>query len=140
MSSYETDLYEWTQAQAAALRRRATNEIDWDILADEIESMGRSERRELGSRLEVLLTHLLKWRYQPELRCGSWRGSIDEARTRIEDILADSPSLRPYPEEYLAKAYSRAAGRTARETDLIAIPKACPWTIAQMLDKDFLPS
>jgi hypothetical protein len=137
--SYETDLHEWTVTQAAALRARAANEIDWANIADEIESMGRRERRELGSRLEVLLVHLIKWRHQPELRCGSWRGSIDEARSQIEDILEDSPSLHGVPEASLVKAWHRACTKTIRETGLMHIPEACPWTIAQILDREFLP-
>jgi hypothetical protein len=137
--SYETDLYAWTQEQATALRRRAWNELDVCNLAEEIEDMGKSTRRELGSRLEVLLVHLLKWRYQPEFQCGSWRGSIMEQRHQIEDILDDSPSLRPYIAERLAKAWPRACAQTVRETGLLHLPEVCPWSIAQVLDADFLP-
>ena len=90
MSNYDTDLYEWTKEQADALRRRAANALDWDNLAEEIESLGKSDRRQIQSRLEVLLIHLLKWRYQPEWRCGSWRGSIFEARLRLRKLLAES--------------------------------------------------
>jgi hypothetical protein len=139
MSALTTDFYAWTLEQADLLRRKAWSELDVQSLADEIESIGYRERRELVSRLEVLLVHLLKWKYQPELRCGSWRASIDETRSRIEDILADSPSLRPYPEEYLARTYARAAIRTARETGLVAVPNVCPWTVEQILDKEWLP-
>jgi hypothetical protein len=138
-ATYANDLYAWTQTQAALLRRKAWNQIDAENLAEEIEDMGRSTRRELGSRLEVLLAHLLKWHYQPELRCGSWRGSIDEARSRIADILDDSPSLRSYSAEHLGKAWHRACARTEIETGLLHLPEACPWTIAQVLDKGFLP-
>src|ERR1700748_2433978 len=90
---YDTDLYQWTIEQADALRRRAVNELDYDNLAEEIESVGRSERREIRSRLEILLIHLLKWRYQPEKQSDSWRASVSEARQRIEDVLCDNASL-----------------------------------------------
>ncbi len=139
MSSYDTDLYEWTKEQADALRRRAANALDWDNLAEEIESLGKSDRRQIQSRLEVLLMHLLKWRYQPEWRCGSWRGSIFEARLRLRKLLAESPSLRPYPAEYLPEAYGDARRRALEETGLLGLPEACPWTIDEVMAEDFLP-
>src|SRR5271166_6645738 len=111
MPSYDTDLHEWTKEQADALRRRAANELDWDNLAEEIESLGNSERREIRSRLKNLLVHLLKWKYQPEGQCGSWRGSIREARAQIEEVLLDNPSLRPLPAESLSRAYAYARGK-----------------------------
>ena len=74
--SYESDLYEWTREQADALRRRASNALDWGNLAEEIESLGNSNIDQIEFRLEDLILHLLKWKYQPELQCGSWRGSI----------------------------------------------------------------
>ena len=77
---YDEDLYQWTIEQARALRDRATNALDYDNLAEEIESLGRSDKRDIESRLENLIIHLLKWRYQPEWRSPSWEASIDEAR------------------------------------------------------------
>lgn len=137
--SYESDLYEWTKAQADALRRRASNELDWDNLAEEIETLGRSERHQIKSRLENLLLHLVKWKYQPEWQCGSWRGSIYEARHRLESLLDENPSLRSLPAEYLPKAYLWARRRALEETGLYRLPEACPWTIEQVLADDFLP-
>src|SRR5271155_3459714 len=89
---YDEDLYQWTIEQGRALRDRATNALDYDNLAEEIESLGRSDKREIESRLENLLVHLVKWRYQPEWRSPSWEASIDEARRRIERVIKDSPS------------------------------------------------
>ena len=137
--TYETDLYEWTKGQGDALRRRAANEIDWDNLAEEIESLGRSDRHEIRSRLENLILHLIKWAYQPEKRCGSWQGSIYEARVRLEDLFEESPSLVALPAEHLRKAYARARQKALRETGLIDLPDSCPWTIDQILSPDFLP-
>ncbi|RBP15748.1 uncharacterized protein DUF29 [Roseiarcus fermentans] len=139
MTDYETDLHEWTKAQADALRRRASNELDWDNLAEEIETLGRSDRHQIESRLENLILHLLKWRYQPESQCGSWRGSIFEARHRLERLLADSPSLRSYPAEYLARAYPYARTKALEETGLLRLPDDCPWTVDEILSPDFLP-
>jgi hypothetical protein len=87
---YDEDLYQWTIEQGRALRDRATNALDYDNLAEEIESLGRSDKREIESRLENLLVHLVKWRCQPEGRSPSWEASIDEARRRIERVIKDS--------------------------------------------------
>ena len=137
---YDDDLYQWTIEQADALRRRAVNELDYDNLAEEIESVGRSERREIRSRLEILLIHLLKWRYQPEKQSNSWRASISQARHRIEAVLADNPSLRPFPAEALASAYRLAVlDRAIRRLELMHLPDACPWAIGDVLRDDFWP-
>jgi Domain of unknown function DUF29 len=137
---YDEDLYRWTVEQADALRRRAVNDLDYDNLAEEIESVGRSERREIRSRLKVLLIHLLKWRYQPEKRSDSWRASVSEARQRIEDVLTDSPSLRSFPTEALASAYRLAiVDEAVRRLELLHLPEACPWTIEEVLRGDFWP-
>jgi Domain of unknown function DUF29 len=140
MSAYDTDLHAWTRAQADALRRRAGNEIDWDNLAEEIEAVGRSERREIASRLEVLLMHLLKWWRQPEHQSPSWRASIRDARDEIERVLDDNPSLRGLPAEKLPKAYARAREKALEEMRLVdRLPEACPWPIEDVLRADFLP-
>ena len=137
---YETDFYRWTQAQADALRRRAANEIDWDRLAEEIETVGRSDRKEIRSRLEVLLIHLLKWHYQPLRRSASWEASIDEQRRRIAETVEESPSLAGYPAEALERAYGLAIiDKAVRRLELLNLPAACPWTIDQVLNADFLP-
>jgi len=137
---YETDLYQWTRAQADALRRRAANEIDWGNVAEEIESLGTSQRHEIRSRLKILLVHLLTWKYQPEHRSASWRSSIDGARDEIASLIEDSPSLRAFPGEALAKAYTAAVrDREVRQMELYHLPEACPWTIEQVLADDFLP-
>ena len=110
-------------------------------LAEEIESLGRSERYEIESRLKVLLVHLLKWRYQPQAQSNGWKGTIREQRARIARRIGDSPSLRGYPEEILADEYSFAVPQAADETGLSedAFPAACPFTVEQILDPGFLP-
>lgn len=136
---YEADLHEWTKVQADALRRRAANEIDWENLAEEIESVGRSEKREIGSRIEVLLTHLLKWKYQPEHQCQSWRASIRDSRRELERVLSDNPSLRSLPGERLPRAYANSRAKALEETGLLRLPEACPWAIEQVIAENFLP-
>jgi Domain of unknown function DUF29 len=134
---YDEDLYQWTVDQSAALKRRAGNQLDWDNLAEEIEALGRSERKEIGSRLEILLIHLLKLAYQSE---AVSRGSIREARNRIEDVLEESPSLRAYAAGRLSRAYGRARIEALEQTGLTWLPEGCPWAIEDVLSKDFWPS
>ena len=137
---YEADLALWAKEQAELLRRRDGNAIDWDHLAEEIEGVGSSERREIRSRLAVLLTHLIKWRHQPDHRSNSWQASIDEARSRIARILEDSPSLASFPGEALADAYRSALNdRAINYLDSRDVPKECPWSIEEILNPEFWP-
>ena len=138
---YETDFVEWTEQTVQLIRSRQFERVDWENVIEEIESLGRSDRRELKSRLEVLLQHLLKWQYQPNLRSGSWQNTIDEQRNRITDLLQESPSLKPYPEEVLAESYRRGRKAASNETELPLdlFPSECPYSITQVLDAEFLP-
>lgn len=115
---YDKDFFAWTQDQADALRRRSVNELDWENLLEEVESMGRRERSQLTNPLTVLLAHLLKWRFQPERRSRSWSLTIEEQRLRAERVLQQNPSLAPELNEILADAYRTARLRAARETKL----------------------
>lgn len=133
------DFYGWVHQQANALRQREDHKLDRDRLAEEIEALGGMERREIESRLRVLLRHLLKWRYQPVKRSNSRRASVVEARGRIASVIKDSPSLRRHPEQHLAEAYEIARLRAADDTGLDNLPAECPWTAAQVLDKRFWP-
>ncbi len=140
-SLYETDYLKWIETTVGKLRVQDYSNIDWDNLIEEIEDMGRSERRSLESNLTVVLTHLLKWQYQPDFRSGSWKGSIVEHRRRIREALKDSPSLKPYLEEVFAKCYSDAVEQASAETGLSVetFPQVCPYTSAEVLDSKFLP-
>lgn len=141
---YDTDVVLWSERQAELLRRRAAGdlandaELDWHNVAEEIEAVGRSARRELQSRLARLLQHLLKWRYQPEFRSASWRTTIRNQRNAIEDLLAESPSLKAAMPEIFAAAYRRARLNALDETGLLDLPEATPFTIDQTL-ADALP-
>ncbi|MDF5707004.1 MAG: DUF29 domain-containing protein [Nostoc sp. S4] len=138
---YETDFVAWTKQTVQLIRAGEFEQVDWDAVIEEIESLGRSERRELKSRLEVLLQHLLKWQYQSSLQSGSWRNTIDEQRNRITDLLQESPSLKSYLEEVLALSYHRGLKAASNETKLAVdtFPAECPYSIAQVLDAEFLP-
>ncbi len=144
---YEQDLVAWAEAQAAALRAAARAKLntplalDWDNLAEEIEDLARAQRRELRSRLFRLLTHLLKWRFQPSKRTRSWRSTIAEQRAEIAALLADSPSLRRELDVALERAYAMARRQAAEETglSLATFPENCPFGLEEVLDPDRLP-
>ena len=140
-NDYEADLVAWAEDNAALLRARRLTEIDVEHLAEELEDMGKSERRALGSHLQVLVMHILKWEFQPERRSRSWRLPILSARHGIHEILADSPSLKPRAEGLVAKGYALARERAITETGLpdSRFPESCPYRIEQLLDDDFWP-
>lgn len=142
-SDYDTDFFEWTQHQAAALAAGHVSELDLVNLAEEIDSLGKRDRRALGSRLEVLMIHLLKWFYQPKRReiGHSWEDTILEQRGRIAGILNDSPSLRRQVPDIIFEHYQRARRRANRQTGLPleTLPEMCPWTAEQILDETFWP-
>jgi hypothetical protein len=141
MTVYEQDFYAWTQAQATLLRDGDCTNLDIDHLIEEIESMGRAERRQLTNRLEVLLVHLLQWHYQPERQSRSWELSILEQRRRIHKLLRSNPSLRPDLPDLLADAYDDARFGTMRETGLplSTFPEHSPYPLEQVLQADWLP-
>ncbi len=139
--SYDGDFYAWTQQQAALLREGSFGELDAEHLAEEVESMGRSERRELVSRLAVLLAHLLKWQHQPSLRSTSWQLTILEQRAQVEELLEENPSFRPQFDQSVMRAYRFAQIKAARETGLAVetFSPACPYSAYEILDAAWLP-
>jgi hypothetical protein len=139
--SHDTDFYSWTQEQAALLRQGRVNELDVANLIEEIEDMGRSEKRELESRLAVLLMHLLKWQYQPNRRGNSWRLSIEVQRVKSRRELKQNPGLKHSLPESFSNAYIDARIQAAKETKLVksTFPDECPWTLDQVLDDEFWP-
>ena len=138
--SYDGDFFAWTQEQGRRLRETRPNRIDWEI-AEEIDCLGRSEKRSIEGNLPVVLLHLLKWQYQAGGRNNSWRKSIVEHRKRIRREITDSPSLRHYPSEVLAEEYEIARLGASGETGLpeTVLPEVCPYTVEQVQDADFWP-
>src|ERR1700733_7061540 len=138
---YDQDFYAWASEQAVLLREGRLSEADIEHIAEEIESMGKSEKRELVSRLTALLLHLLKWQHQPAFRGTSWRLTLEERRNRLEDHLADNPSLKSSLFETVVAAYRNAVLGAARETgrDRNVFPIACPWSFEQLMDPNFYP-
>ena len=138
---YDRDYLEWINLTLNQLRNQDYTSVDWQNLIEEIEDMGKGERRSLESNLVIVLLHLLKWQFQPQYRTGSWEGSIIEHRRRIRKALGDSPSLKSYLETVLIECYESAVKQAKAETQLPleTFPAICPYNVAEVLDDDFLP-
>jgi hypothetical protein len=140
---YDEDFYAWTQEQAALLREGAVTDLDLTNLAEEIDSLGKSDRRALGSHLRNLVMHLLKWQYQPDGRLTghSWESSVLNARAGITELVEDSPSLERELPGLLVRWYPLARRQAAAETrlPLATFPLTCPWALDQVLNPDFWP-
>jgi hypothetical protein len=139
---YDEDFAQWSEETASALRARRFDEVDWERLAEEIESLGANERHALSSHLTRLVQHLLNWQYQSHRRPRGWRTTIVNQRVEIAKRLKVSPSLRRYlAAPYLAEDYADGRKLATAETGLpeSAFPPECPYTAAQILDQEFLP-
>ena len=138
----DQDFLQWTQQQAEYLRKGYWAGLDVEKLVDELETLGRSEQRELGSYLQVLLMHLLKCQDQPEKRTQSWNATLLSCRDKIQDCLEDTPSLQRLLQdsEWVAKYYRRACRDAAQEMQISAAVflAECPYAIEQSLDPTFL--
>lgn len=133
--TYEKDFYKWTQQQAELLKDEKWKKLDIENLIEEIESLGRSEKRTLKSYLEILLMHMLKAEYQPEKHTRSWDLSIKNSKFKANKILKENPSLKPTLNEILKDAYFSARLDAALETGLDEkkFPKECPWKNKEIL-------
>jgi hypothetical protein len=138
---YQRDSYSWALEQAALLRARRFAELDLENLAEEIDGLARAEARELRSRYATLLSHLLKWEFQPERRSHSWAATIARERDAISDHLDENPDLKPRQTELFAKAYRAARADAAAEANLpmSRFPAACPCTLDQAMSETFWP-
>ncbi len=140
-TTYTTDFNLWSQQTAQLLRERRWQEIDLEYLIEEVEDLGKSERRGISSQLTRLVLHLLKWQYQPQRRSDSWLDSITDARTQIELAIQDSPSLINYPEKQLDPSYQKARRQASKQTGipLSVFPEKCSYYLELILDEDWLP-
>ena len=136
---YETDFYAWTQQQSKFLLTGQWQDLDQENLGEEIAALGKQQRQELRNRLGILIGHLLKWDYQPQLRGKSWKATIREQRDEIIDILESNPSLKPYLEEAITKGFHQGINLVCRETPLDDqdLPIDCPYTVQQILNRSF---
>jgi hypothetical protein len=148
---YDKDFLVWVEATTQLLKQGKLSKLDIKNLIEEVEDLGKRQKQDLKSRLRVLLMHLLKWQYQPDRRSypefsnewnqNSWARTISTQRDDIQDLLADSPSLYNYLSEVLSESYKKACENASKETniDLTTFPELCPYTDAQILNKDFWP-
>ena len=136
-SLYDTDYVAWLEEQAAHLRAGRLHALDVENVAEELESLMKKERRQLGNRLEVLMLHLLKWDHQPDQRTNRWRSTIAEQRRRIRRLLLDSPGLQPEVGPTCRAVYQDAVQGAAIETQLgeAAFPSTLPYTVEQIFER-----
>jgi hypothetical protein len=140
---YDKDRQAWLKRQEELARAGRASELDLANIAEELREMGASERRELWSRLVTLMSHLLKYEFQPRSRSRSWLGTVAEQRREIRRLIEDSPSLGRYLEKVAVdpRCYADAVREAALQTgmDADAFPEACPHALERMLDHDFWP-
>jgi hypothetical protein len=141
--SYDKDVILWSEQQAQLLRAGRFAELDIEHLADEIEDVGKSEKREFASRMAVLLAHLLKWSRQPKMRSNSWRSTIVDQRKRIALAIKATPSLKTVTRDpdWREDIWLDARAQARKETGLAEdeLPEACPWTMERAAEDDFWP-
>lgn len=142
-TTYESDIVAWANEQVRLIREGRLSELDLENIAEEIADVGKSETRELASRMSVLLTHLLKWHYQPELRTSSqsWSLTIAEQRRRLNARLRKAPSLKTslQDEDWLDDTWVDAVALARKETGIVHFPKASPWSMSDVLTEGWLP-
>ena len=138
---YDKDFYEWAMRNADLIRQGNLSEVDLENVAEELEAMGRSQKRELISRLSILIMHLLKWRYQSAKKGESCKKTIIEQRRELSLLIEDSPSLKHEVEESVARAYRLARNDFEDETGISGknLPASCPYTFDQVTDRSFRP-
>ena len=138
---YDQDFYAWSNQQAALLRAGQSGLADLERIAEEIESMGKTELRELTSRLKILILHLLKWQFQPKGRGSSWQASVRVQRYDIRVHMRANPSLKAKLSEAIGDAYYTAMIEAGEETRLpeTTFPANCPYTFDQIMDESFWP-
>ncbi|PSF38020.1 DUF29 domain-containing protein [Aphanothece hegewaldii CCALA 016] len=141
---YEQDFYQWIQNTATLLKEKQFEQVDWENVIEEIESMGRSEKRELLSRLITIIEHLLKlqyWEAEKAYNERGWRVTVVEQRSQLELTLEDSPSLKPILEEVFLDCYQKARKVILKKYQLSSnmFPSEPPFTIENVLNSDYFP-
>jgi hypothetical protein len=139
--NYEQDYYAWIIHNAMLLRQGKLQQLDVGHLIEELEAMGAKERRELESRIVVLIMHLLKWQYQAINRCASWKGTIIEQRRQIQRLIKMSPSLKRFLSEMLQENYAEAVERAVVDTGLAEeiFPAKCSFCWEEIIDNKYYP-
>ena len=141
MQSYEADVVAWANEQAAFIRAGRFDLLDLEHIADEIEDVGKSELRELESRMAVLLAHLLKWQFQATHRGVSWQVTIKTQRNNISRRLQKTPSLKSIigTDDFWLEIWDDAVDMATKETGISGFPESCPWDLEQIMNPEFWP-
>jgi len=139
--AYEQDIVAWANEQARFIRAGRFDLVDAEHLAEEMEIMGKSEKRELANRMALLIAHLLKWKHQPNRRGSSWQKTIRIQRKEIAYELRDMPSLKTLltDPEWAELVWEKAVAQAEDETGLDNFPDTCIWTTEQIFSQEFLP-
>jgi len=140
--NYETDIVAWANEQARLVRAGQFELLDLEHIAEEIEDLGKSEQRELASRMTILLAHLLKWQFQPERQGRSWQIAIRNQRRAIQLHLKQVPSLKAKLDdtECLEIVWGDVVYQASKETGLDNFPETCLWSIADALSNEWMPT
>jgi hypothetical protein len=140
-TAYDADIVAWSEEQARLLRAGRFDALDIEHIAEEIEDMGKSEQRELASRMAVLLAYLLKWQYQPARRGNSWRRTIIAQRKEIAYHLDEAPSLKAKLSDprWFDVVWAKALAQAVSETGVDVFPEVCLWTVGEILEEGFWP-
>jgi hypothetical protein len=141
-NSYDNDVMAWANEQARLLRAGCFDALDIEHIADEIEDVGKSEQRELASRMAVLLGHLLKWQLQPARRGASWEITVRNQRKAIRLHLKQVPSLKAKlsDAEWWEVVWGDAISQAASDTGIGDFPESCPWTFDEIMNPEFWPA
>ena len=139
--NHDKDVYGWAVHTAQLLKDKKMSEVDFDGIIEEIEALGRSEKHELTSRLSLVIAHLLKWQFQPNMRGHSWIYTLKEQREQAKIPWRDNPGLKGKLSEILMDAHKIARSKAAKETllDEKTFPSECPYTFDQIMDDEFYP-
>jgi hypothetical protein len=133
---YERDYSQWAETMADLLASGNLTELDIENLVEEVRDLSKRERDSLLSSIRLIIHHLLKWDYQPQLRSRSWLVTVQRERSNVADYLADSPSLKKYmTDEHLDKIYKKARLDAIAETGL-DMPDVCPYTVGDVVNRN----
>lgn len=142
-TSYEADVVAWANEQASLIRAGHFDQLDLAHIAEEIEAVGKSEQRELASRMAALLAHILKWKFQPQKRSVSWTLTIKEQRRLLVRRIQKTPSLGPMlvDPEWIDEIWVDAKALAEKKTglDIGTYAEVCPWAMGHVLTEDWLP-
>jgi hypothetical protein len=140
-TSYETDVVAWANEQAALIRAGSFDQLDLTHIAEEIEDVGKSEQRELASRMAVLLMHLLKLQYQPTMQSKSWQRTIKEQRRALHLHIKSTPSLQTSlaNQDWVSAVYADSVSKAIDETGIDTFPEDCPWAMSDVLTENWFP-